>query len=193
MSPGAGCARSTWGVAVMMRSWHGALRLALAFGLAAACAASSGADAPGSPLVIDPATFAAVPAGRSSLRVSRGVGGYQGPRIALLSPGHDAIYRAGEPVVLHADVLPAADGAAPDMETLNVRVRQGLRGKDITDMVKPYVKGTALRVPVDFSGHAGEFRFELDVLDARGRLGAAELRVTFRLEFRDALRLDGGT
>ena len=179
----------------MMWSSRGALRLALVFGLAAACTASSGAgtDAPGSPLVIDPATFAAMPAGRSSLRVSRGVGGYQGPRIALLSSGRDAVYRAGEPVVLHADVLPAADGAAPDMETLNVRVRQGLRGKDITDMVEPYVKGTALRVPVDFSGHAGEFRFELDVLDARGRLGAAELRVTFRLEFRDTLRLDGGT
>ena len=180
----------------MTRSGHDALRLAPAFVLAAACAAcaaSSGADAPESPLVIDPTTFAVVPAGRSSTRVSRGVGGLQGPRIALLSPGHDAVYRAGEPMVLHAELLPAADGAVPDMETLSVRVRQGRRGKDVTGMVKPYVTGTALRVPVDFSGHAGEFRFEMDVMDDQGRMSGAEFRVTFKLEFRNTLRLDGET
>ena len=179
----------------MMRYGRGAHRLALALGLAAACAASSGAgaDAPESPLVIDPGTFVDMPAGRSSMRVSRGVDSHQGPRIVLLSPGHDSVYRAGEPMALHAEFLPAADGAAPDMETLNVRVRQGLRGKDVTGMVKPYVKGAALRVPVDFSGHAGEFRFEMDVMDDQGRMGDAEFRVTFKLEFRDALRLDGET
>ena len=177
----------------MTLSGHDALRLALAFGLAAACAAApgAGADAPESPLVIDPATFAVVPAGRSSTRVSRGVGGHQGPRIALLSPGQDAVYRAGELMMLHAELLPAVDGAAPDMETLSVRVRQGQRGKDVTGMVKPYVKGTALRVPVDFSGHAGEFRVEMDVMDEQGRMGEVAVRVTFKLEFRDALRRDG--
>ena len=179
----------------MTRFGHGALRLALAFALTAACTASSGAgaDAAGSPLVIAPGTFTVMSDGRSSLRGSRRVGGHQGPRIALLSPGHDAVYRAGESMTLYADFLPAADGAAPDMETLNVRVWQGRLGKDVTGMVKPYVAGTAIRGPVDFSGHAGEFRFEIDVMDDRGRLGAAEFRVTFRLEFRDALRLDGET
>ena len=95
--------------------------------------------------------------------------------------------------MLHAELLPAADGAAPDMETLKVRVRQGQRGKDVTGMVKPYVKGTALRVPVDFSGHAGEFRVEMDVMDARGRMGEVAFRVTFRFEFRDAPLRDGET
>ena len=184
----------------MIRSGRDALRLALAFGLAAACAASSGTghDTATDPLVIDPGTFAEMPAGRSSVRVSRRIGGSAGPRttgprIVLLSPGHDSVYRAGEPMALHAEFLPAADGAAPDMETLNVRVRQGRRGKDVTGMVKPYVKGAAIRVPVDFSGHAGEFRFEMDVMDDQGRMGGAEFRVTFKLEFRDALRLDGET
>ena len=179
----------------MTRSGRGAFRLAPTMLLAVACAASSGAgaDAPGSPLVIDPTTFAAMPAGRSASRMSRSAGGHRGPRIAVLSPGPDAVLRAGEPVALHAEVVPAADGAAPDMETLQVLVRQGLRGKDLTDLVKPYVKGTALRVPVDFSGHAGEFRFELDATDDRGRMGEVAFRVTFKIELRDALRRDSGT
>lgn len=173
----------------MMRSGRDALRLAPAFVLAAACAAASGAgaDAQGSPLVIDPATFAVMPAARSSTRVSRSMGVHQGPRIALLSPGLDAVYRAGESVALHAELLPAADGAAPDMGTLRVRVRQGERGKDLTAAVRPYVAGTALHVPaVDFAGHAGELRFEMDVMDERGRMGEVAFRVTFRLELRDA-------
>ena len=179
----------------MMRSWHGALRQAPAFVLAAACAtafAAGGAEAL-RPLAIDPATFTTLPAERSSPGTSRTEGGHQGPRIALLSPGRDAVYRPGAPLVLHAELLPAADGAAPDMGTLSLRVRQGQRGKDLSGMVKPYVKGTALRVPVDFSGHAGELQFEMDVMDEKGRMGEVAFRVTFKLEFRDALLRDGET
>lgn len=195
-SPGAGYVCSRRGATVMARSGHGAFRLALTLSLAVASAASSaaGGDTAGSPLVVDPGTFAAMPAGRSSTKVSRGVGGHQGPRIALLSPGHDAVFRTGEPMALYAEFLPAADGAAPDMETLSVRVRKGLRGKDLTERVKPYVAGTAIYVPaVDFSGHAGEFRFELNIMDKQGRMSGAEFRVTFKLDFRDSLRLDDGT
>lgn len=179
----------------MTRPGHVAFRLAPAVLLAAACAAASatGDDALGSPLVVDPGTFAALPAGSPSPRVSRAMGGHRGPRIALLSPGHDAVLRAGDPVALYAEFLPAADGIAPDMETVGVRVRKGLRGKDLTEWMKPYVAGTALRVPaVDFLGHAGEFWFELDVLDEQGRMGEVAFRVTFRIELRDALRRDGG-
>ena len=177
-----------------IRAWR-ALRLAPALLLAAACAGSSGAgaDTPTAPLVVDPATFTAMPAGRTSTRVSRATGGHRGPRIALLSPAPDAVLRAGEPVALHAEVLPAADGAEPDMDTLQLLVRQGLRGKDLTGLVKPYVEGTALRVPMDLSGHAGEFRFELDILDEQGRMGEVAFRVTFKIDLRDALRRGGGT
>ena len=79
------------------------------------------------------------------------------------------------------------------MATLSVRVRHGLRGQDVTGLVRPYVQGTVLRVPLDLSGHAGELRLEMDVLDARGRMGVAALRVAFKLELREALRRDGGT
>ena len=180
----------------MTRSGHGAFLRALALLLAAACAASPGAagrDAPVAPVVVDPATFAPMPAGRRTPRAARAAGVHRGPRVALLSPGPDAILRAGEPVALHAEVLPAADGAAPDMDTLQLLVRQGLRGQDLTGLVKPYVTGTSLRVPVDLSGHAGEFRFELDVTDDRGRMGEVAFRVTFKIELRDALRSDGET
>ena len=194
-SPGAGPVRTRRCAAAMTRPGHGAFRRAAALLLAAACAAASatGGDAPGSPVVIDPATFAPMPAGRSSARVSRSMDGLLGPRIALLSPGHGAVYRVGESLALHAEFLPAADGAAPDMETLSVRVRHGLRGQDVTGLVKPYVQGTVLRVPLDLSGHAGELRLEMDILDARGRMGVAALRVAFKIELRDALLRDGGT
>ena len=110
------------------------------------------------------------PPERLSARVSRRTGSRQGPRIALLSPGHDAVYRTGEPMVLHAEFLSAADGAAPDMETLQVKVRKGWFGKDITDKVEPYVEGAAVRVPeVDFSGYTGDFRFEIHIRDERRR------------------------
>ena len=167
----------------MMRSGRDALRLALAFGSAATCTVSSGADAdaPESPLAIDPATFTTLPAERSSPRMSRTGGGHQGPRIALLSSGREAVYRAGEPMVLHAELLPAADGAAPDMETLQIKVRKGWFGKDITDKVEPYVEGAAVRVPeVDFSGYTGDFRFEIHIRDERGRPGEAQFQVTIR-------------
>lgn len=184
----------------MMRSGRDALRLALAFGLAVACAASSGADydAATDPLVLDPETFVELPDGRSSPRAPRRTGGSAapgatGPRIRFLSPGRDPlfrgggsipIFRPGDPVTMHARFLPAADGAEPDMETLRVRVRQGSRGRDITDLVKPYVEGTAIHVPVDFSGHAGEFRFEVGIMDDRGRMSSAEFRVAFRFDFK---------
>ena len=181
----------------MTRSGHDALRLALAFVLAAACATAIAADGAAAlrPLVVDPATFTALPAEeRSSQRASRPVDGGQGPRIVLRLPLRDAVYRVGEPMALVAELLPAADGAAPDMGTLRVRVRQGRRGKDLTAAVRPYVAGTALHVPaVDFAGHSGELRFEIDVTDERGRLGEVTFRVAFRLELRDApQRLDEG-
>ena len=172
------------------------LCMVLALVAAAACAtafAAGGATAL-RPLVVDPATFTALPAERSSPRASRPVDGGQGPRIVLRLPLRDAVYRVGEPMALVAELLPAADGAAPDMGTLRVRVRQGRRGKDLTAAVRPYVAGTALHVPaVDFAGHAGELRFEIDVTDEQGRLGEVAFRVAFKLELRDALRGDGET
>ena len=161
----------------MMRYRHGVLRLALAFGLAAAGAASSetGDGAAARRLVIDPGAFVEMPAGTSLKRAaSRSIGGPVGPRIELRRPVDASVFREDEPVSVHVEFLPAADGATPDMETLNVRVRKGWFGKDITDKVEPYVEGAAVRVPeVDFSGHTGDFRFETRIRDDQGRSGPA--------------------
>ena len=197
------------GDVVMMRYRRGVLRLALAlgFGLAAAGGASSqtgGGGAKDRRLVIDPGTFVEMPAealsgreasrarGESAPRSARTVGESAGqgvglpspsvgPRIALRRPGDESVFREDEPVSVHVEFLPAADGAAPDMETLKVKVRKGWFGKDITDKVEPYVEGAAVRVPeVDFSGHTGDFRFEIRIRDARGRPGEAQFRVRIR-------------
>ena len=168
----------------MMRYRRGVLRLALAIGLAAAGAASSqtGGGAAERRLVIDPGAFVEVPAATPLERAAtRSLGAPVGPRIELRRPGDASVFREDEPVSVHVEFLPAADGVAPDMETLQVKVRKGWFGTDITDEVEPYVEGAAVRVPeVDFSGHTGDFRFEIHIRDARGRPGEAQFRVTIR-------------
>ena len=178
----------------MMRCRRGVLRLALAFGLAAAGGASSetGDSAAAHRLVIDPGTFVEMPAetpiGRAATRsigeprtATRTIGEPVGPRIELRQPGDASVFREDEPVSVHVVFLPATDGAAPDMETLKVKVRKGWFGRDITDKVEPYVEGTAIQVPeVDFSGHTGDFRFEIRIRDAQDRPGEAQFRVTIR-------------
>ena len=168
----------------MMRYRRGVRRLALAFALAAAGAASSqtGDGAAARRLVIDPGAFVELPAETLFARsATRSIGAPVGPRIELRRPGDAAVFREDEPVSVHVEFLPAADGAVPDMETLNVRVRKGWFGKDITEKVEPYVEGAAVRVPeVDFSGHTGDFRFEIRIRDDRGRAGEAQFRVTIR-------------
>ena len=168
----------------MMRDRFGVLRLALAFGLAAAGTASSetGDGAAARRLVIDPGAFVELPAGVPPKRAaSRSIGAPVGPRIELRRPGDATVFREDEPVSVHVEFLPAADGAEPDMETLKVKVRKGWFGRDITEKVEPYVEGAAIEVPeVDFSGHTGDFRFEIHIRDARGRPGEAQFRVTIR-------------
>ena len=168
----------------MMRYRRGVLRLALAFGLAAAGGASSetGDGAAAHRLVIDPGTFVEMPAetpvGRTA---TRSIGEPVGPRIELRQPGDESVFREDEPVSVHVEFLPATDGAAPDMETLKVRVWKGIFSKDITDKVRPHVEGAAVRVPeVDFSGYTGDFRFDIRIRDARDRPGEAQFRVTIR-------------
>ena len=174
----------------MMRYRRGVLRLALAFGLAAAGSASSetGGGAAAPRLVIDPGTFVETPVGRTATRsigeprtATRTIGESVGPRIELRQPGDESVFREDEPVSVHVEFLPATDGAAPDMETLKVRVWKGIFSKDITDKVRPHVEGAAVRVPeVDFSGYTGDFRFDIRIRDARDRPGEAQFRVTIR-------------
>ena len=168
----------------MMRCRRGVLRLALAVGVAAAGAASAraGDGAPERRLVIDPGAFVEVPAEAPLAKAAtRTLGAPAGPRIELHRPGDASVFRKDEPVSVHVEFLPAADGAAPDMDTLRVKVRKGWLGRDITDKVEPYVEGAAIQVPeVDFSGHTGDFRFEVRIRDARGRTGEARFRVTIR-------------
>ena len=65
------------------------------------------------------------------------------------------------------------------MATLKVRVRRGFFGMDITKVVQSYVRGASILVPkVDFSGHSGNFRFEIEIRDYRNRESEVEFRVT---------------
>ena len=170
----------------MMRYTHGVLfGLLTAFGLLMpGTALSDGGTAPAGPLIIDPTTFQSIPPARgadSPLKADRAGPIHVGPRIVLRRPENDSEFRASEPVTVHVEFLPAADGSAPDMATLNVRVRKGWFGKDITEVVEPYVTGPAIQVPkLDFSGHTGNFRFKIRIRDHRDRESEVEFRITVR-------------
>ena len=102
-----------------------------------------------------------------------------GPRIKLRQPDYDAVFRADEAIPVRVEFLPAFDGSAPDMSTLNVRVRKGGFGRDITEMMAPYVEGGTILAPeVDFLGHIGNFRFSIRIKDYRSRVSEVEFRVS---------------
>ena len=133
------------------------------------------------PLKIDPRTFV-----RAVSEIPRELemGGARntrriGPTIALRQPDNNAVFTVDDRIAVHLEFLPAADGAVPVMTTLNVRVRKGWFGKNITDIVAPYVVGTAVRIPkVDFSGYTGDFKFKITVKDTKGRIGTVSFNIT---------------
>ena len=157
----------------MRRHETHALWLALVFGSALACTDQPDEASTARGLSINPETFVEMPP-EAMLR-----GLPEGPRIDLRSPENNAVFRADEPFALHLVFLPAADGAEPDMATLEAEVRKGWFGRDITEDVKPFIEDTAIRIPsVDFQGHTGTFRFSVRIRDHRGRSNAARYEVT---------------
>ena len=149
--------------------------------LVLAAPAVDAASADSRRLTIDPRSFERMPAEAPDGLARRGARGLEagGPAIALRRPEDNTVFAPGEPIGVHVEFLPAEDGAQPDMGSLKVRVRQGWFGKTITDMVAPYVRGTAIRIPqIDFSGYTGDFEFRITIRDRRGRTGTASFRIT---------------
>ena len=89
----------------MMQCRHGAFCLAVA----GAAFSGSGHSAEVRRLVIDPGIFVEMPSETIVETMSLGTG-HAGPRIELQRPGNDSVFRAGEPVTVHVELLPAADG-----------------------------------------------------------------------------------
>ncbi len=107
--------------------------------------------------------------------------GQTGPRIDMRQPGDKKVFRAGEAVAVDIAFLPADDGAEPDMDTLEVVVRRGFFGKDITETVRAHVQGNAIRVPrVDFSGYTGDFQFVISIKDQQRRGSQLWFSLTIR-------------
>lgn len=154
----------------MMLYKQGVYWLTLVFVVTAAGFASSQTgDGPAADaLVIDPRRFERM----DDTLFDSGVRtmGQTGPKIAMRQPGDKKVFRAGEAVAVDIAFLPADDGAEPDMETLEVVVRRGFFGKDITETVRAHVQGNAIRVPrVDFSGYTGDFQFRVYIEDRQRR------------------------
>ena len=169
----------------MMSCSHRMLALMLLIGLGLASGAACGtaeSDAERR-LVIDPGTFSSIEKSAAAETLSSKSRALiqAGPRIVLRLPDNNEVFSTREQVSVHVEFLPATDGIEPNMGTLRVRVRKGWFGKDITDVVEPYVEGMAVRVPaVDFSGYTGRFHFEIRIWDYEDRVGEAEFSVQIR-------------
>ena len=156
------------------------LLLALGFVIATGPVHGTGGHESERSLRIDPRTFAPVEAGATDESFQRRGRSLVvlGPQIVLRMPEDDSTFAPSETISVHLEFLPAADGIAPNMKTLTVRVRKGWFGKDITQEVEPFIDGTAVYVPaVDFSGHTGKFQFDIRIRDFEDRVGEARFRV----------------
>ena len=159
------------------------LLLVLGFTIATGPAQGTGDHEAERVLLIDPRAFASLEAGATeeSLQPRGRSLIVLGPQIVLRMPENDSIFAASETISVHLEFLPAADGIAPNMKTLTVRVRKGWFGKDITEEVEPFIDGTAVYVPaVDFSGHSGQFQFDIRIRDFENRVGEARFSVRIR-------------
>ena len=171
----------------MMRYKQGVYWLMLVFGITAGGIASSqtGDGAAARALVIDVDRFENWKDDRpSDGPFATGVRTDQDqprPRIDMRQPGERTVFTAEEPVAVDIAFHPANDGAALDMETLKIVVLKGWFGKDITDTVRPYVQGNAIRVPkVDFMGYSGRFQFGISIEDNQRRGSQLWFTVTIR-------------
>ena len=155
-----------------------ALLLAIFVGLAPGVVHGSDNNAAQRLLLIDFGTFAPIEAESTARSRPTRALGHVGPQIVLRLPQDDSVFAPKETVSVHIEFLPAADGTEPNMNTLKVRVRKGWFGKDITEVVEPYVDGRSVRVPaVDFKGYTGQFQFEIRIRDFEDRVGEAQFSV----------------
>ncbi|MCY4141254.1 MAG: hypothetical protein OXF56_23690 [Rhodobacteraceae bacterium] len=129
-------------------------------------------------LMIDPETFERMPVKLGYSQKTSTVRRI-GPRIQLRHPANNSIFAANENIAVSLVFLPARDGAKPDMATLDVQVKKGWFGKNITRVVMPFVVDNSVYIPeVDFSGHTGKFDFKISISDRRGRTSSASFRIT---------------
>lgn len=168
-----------------MRYKQGVYWLMLVFGVTAGGIASSQTDAARA-LVIDVGSFENWKDDRPSdgpfatqVRTDQN---QPRPRIDMRQPGEKRIFTAKDPLAVDILFHPANDGAALNMETLRVVVLKGWFGQDITDTVRQYVQGNAIRVPeVDFKGYSGKFQVGVSIEDNQRRGNQLWFTVTIQI------------
>ncbi len=118
-----------------------------------------------------------------SVRRTRSTGVSDGPRISIEQPHLDQsadgpTIETTTPATLSVTFEP--NRSPVDMSSLSVTARKGFFSKSLTDLLKPYVEGTALHVH-DVSIPGGRFVIEIAIAD---RTGAKTVQ-TYRLLVRE--------
>ncbi len=118
-----------------------------------------------------------------SVRRTRSTGVSDGPRISIEQPRLDQsadgpTIETTTPATLSVSFEP--NRSPVDMSSLSVTARKGFFSKSLTDLLKPYVQGTALHVH-DVSIPGGRFVIEIAIAD---RTGAKTVQ-TYRLLVRE--------
>ncbi len=112
----------------------------------------------------------------------RGIPPSSGPRIVIMAPQIKET-RTGqtiEAVTPTSLVVVFEENRGPiDMESLQVKARKGIFSKSLTDMLRPYIQGTALQVK-EVKIPEGNFLIEIEIADRTGAktVGTYRLAVT---------------
>lgn len=132
-------------------------------------------DAPVTTLVIDPGSFSRMPS-ITSRGIVRG-----GPLVSVLSPPEGSVYTEADQIMVDVLFNPSVEGTPADMKTLDVVVKKGWFGKNITEDLMEHIAGNRLFAEsISMAGYTGKFKFEITVEDTAGRRTEQvfEIRIT---------------
>ena len=139
--------------------------LSLALFLFANTLLASAIAAESNVLYIDASTFT------EKMIETRGIAPQNGPSVIVNSPLDGSEFSQEEKISVDILFDPSSKGVPPNMETLNVKVKKGWFGKDITEDIREFVEGNKLHAPaVSMSGYTGSFKFVISIKDQTGAL-----------------------
>ena len=93
-----------------------------------------------------------------------------GPLVSVLSPPDGSVYTEDDQIMVNVVFNPSAEGVPADMNTLEVVVKKGWFGKNITADIREHIAGNRLFAEsISMAGYTGKFKFEISVDDVTGQ------------------------
>lgn len=137
--------------------------LALTAWVLVGCSSTPGSES--TSLVIDAGDFQEMP--QVAMRGIR----KDGPEVLIKSPANGTVFTENDQIMVEVVFNPSNRGQPADMSSLDVVVKKGWFGKNITDDLIDHLEDNRLFAEsVSMSGYTGSFKFEISIKDMAGQL-----------------------